>query len=143
MFGNGFLFAGYIIKFKEPYLLTQIVNLLFATLTGTYYPVTLLPYWVQFLSGVLPQTYVIDDMRRIVLANQTLESLYASVFFFFGLGVTLFAPTTSRTPQESGGFSFFLLGFVFIILFSTAVWGIGQTVRNEQTAGTLEQFFLA
>jgi len=64
-------------------------------------------------------------------------------FFFFALGVTLFAPTTSTTPQESGGFSFFLLGFVFIILFSTAVWGIGQTVRNEQTAGTLEQFFLA
>lgn len=64
-------------------------------------------------------------------------------FFFFALGVTLFAPTTSTAPQESGGFSFFLLGFVFIILFSTAVWGIGQTVRNEQTAGTLEQFFLA
>ena len=64
-------------------------------------------------------------------------------FFFFALGVTLFVPTTPTAPQESSGFSFFLLGFVFIILFSTAVWGIGQTVRNEQTAGTLEQFFLA
>ena len=65
-------------------------------------------------------------------------------FFFFALGVTLFAPTSSAaTVPRTGGFSFFLLGFVFIILFSTAVWGIGQTVRNEQTAGTLEQFFLA
>ena len=63
-------------------------------------------------------------------------------FFFFALGVTLFAPTTSANSQE-GGISFFLLGFVFIILFSTSVWGMGQTVRNEQTAGTLEQFFLA
>ena len=65
-------------------------------------------------------------------------------FFFFALGVTLFAPTSlsSSSPQE-GGMSFFFFGFVFIILFSTGVWGMGQTVRNEQMAGTLEQFFLA
>jgi ABC-2 type transport system permease protein len=63
-------------------------------------------------------------------------------FFFFALGITLFAPTTPTAPGASG-ISFFVLGFVFIILFGTSVWGIGQTVRNEQTAGTLEQFFLA
>ncbi len=63
-------------------------------------------------------------------------------FFFFALGVTLFAPATPSLPQE-GGLSYFYFGFVFIILFSTAVWGIGQSVRNEQTAGTLEQFLLA
>jgi len=65
-------------------------------------------------------------------------------FFFFALGVTLFAPTSlsSSSPQESG-LNFFFFGFVFIILFSTGVWGMGQTVRNEQMAGTLEQFFLA
>jgi ABC-2 type transport system permease protein len=65
-------------------------------------------------------------------------------FFFFALGVTLFAPTSlsSVTPHE-GGVSFFFFGFVFIILFGTGVWGMGQTVRNEQMAGTLEQFFLA
>ena len=63
-------------------------------------------------------------------------------FFFFALGITLFAPTTPTAPN-SNGISFFVLGFVFIILFGTSVWGVGQTVRNEQTAGTLEQFFLA
>jgi ABC-2 type transport system permease protein len=87
LFGIGFLFAGFVVRFKEPYIFTQIVNLLFATLTGTYYPVTLLPYWVQFLSGTLPQTYVIDDMRKIVLANQTLVSLYGSVFILLALAV--------------------------------------------------------
>jgi ABC-2 type transport system permease protein len=64
-------------------------------------------------------------------------------FFFFALGVTLFVPTTATSPTYMGGTSFFFLGFVFIILFSTSVWGIGQTIRNEQMAGTLEQFFLA
>jgi ABC-2 type transport system permease protein len=62
-------------------------------------------------------------------------------FFFFALGVTLFAPATSSS--RSGGMGFFFFGFIFIILFSTSVWGVGQSIRNEQTAGTLEQFFLA
>jgi ABC-2 type transport system permease protein len=88
LFGIGFLFAGFVIRFKEPYIFTQIVNLLFATLTGTYYPVTLLPYWAQILSGALPQTYVIDDMRKIVLANQTLVSLYGSVFILLALAIS-------------------------------------------------------
>ena len=62
-------------------------------------------------------------------------------FFFFAVGVTLFAPTTQTS--EYHGFSFFFFGFIFIVLFSTTIWGVGQTVRNEQMAGTLEQFFLA
>jgi ABC-2 type transport system permease protein len=87
LFGIGFLFAGFVLRFKEPYIFTQIVNLLFATLTGTYYPVALLPYWVQILSGALPQTYVIEDMRRIVLANQTLVNLYGSIFMLIVLSL--------------------------------------------------------
>jgi ABC-2 type transport system permease protein len=39
--------------------------------------------------------------------------------------------------------SYFYFGFLFIVLFSTSVWGVGQSVRNEQEAGTLEQFFLS
>jgi len=87
LFGIGFLFAGFVLRFKEPYIFTQIVNLLFATLTGTYYPVSLLPYWVQFLSSGLPQTYVVEDMRRIVLANQTLVNAYGSIFVLLVLAV--------------------------------------------------------
>jgi len=87
LFGIGFLFAGFVLRFKEPYIFTQILNLLFATLTGTYYPVSLLPYWVQFLSGALPQTYVIEDMRRIVLANQTLVDIYGSMFVLLALAL--------------------------------------------------------
>jgi ABC-2 type transport system permease protein len=66
-------------------------------------------------------------------------------FFFFALGVTLFAPvaSTSNVPGFGSGMASFFFGFVFIILFSTSVWGVGQSVRNEQTSGTLEQFFLA
>ena len=87
LFGIGFLFSGFVIKFKEPYIFTQMVNLIFGTLTGTYYPVTILPYWVQFLSNVLPQTYVISNMRQIVLANQTLVNLYGSIIVLLALAL--------------------------------------------------------
>lgn len=87
LFGIGFLFAGFVVRFKEPYVFTQLVNLIFATLTGTYYPVTFLPRWVQLLSSVFPQTYVIEDMRRIVLADQSLVGLYGSVFVLLSLAI--------------------------------------------------------
>ena len=87
LFGIGFLFAGFVVRFKEPYIFTQIISLVFATLTGTYYPVTFLPYWVQILSGLLPQTYVIEDMRLIVIANQTLVNLYGSLFVLLALAL--------------------------------------------------------
>lgn len=67
-------------------------------------------------------------------------------FFFFALGVTLFAPVASAASNESGlgtGMTYFFFGFVFVVLFSTSIWGVGQSIRNEQTSGTLEQFFLA
>jgi len=105
LFGIGFLFAGFVIRFKEPYVFTQIVNLLFATLTGTYYPVTFLPYWAQLLSGILPQTYVIDDMRRIILANQTLVNLYGSVFVLLALALaypTLGYAIFKRIEKKAG-----------------------------------------
>jgi ABC-2 type transport system permease protein len=76
-----------VVRFKEPYVFIQIVTLVFATLTGTYYPVTLLPYWVQLLSGVLPQTYVIAAMRQIVLANEALVNLYGSIFILLALAL--------------------------------------------------------
>jgi len=67
-------------------------------------------------------------------------------FFFFALGVTLFVPVASAAASVSGsnaGLPYFFFGFVFVILFSTSVWGVGQSVRTEQESGTLEQFFLA
>jgi ABC-2 type transport system permease protein len=95
LFGICFLFAGIIIKFKEPYVFVQIVNVLFAVLTGTYYPVALLPFWIQCLSGFLPQTYVIENMRQIILANRNLVSLYGNVFVLFALALAY--PTVGYT----------------------------------------------
>jgi len=100
----------------------------------------LLRFVIEFRAAFL------KDLRSYVRYPAWMVGEFISTplwFFFFALGVTLFAPTSlsSSSPLE-GGITFFFFGFVFIILFGTGVWGVGQTVRNEQMAGTLEQFFL-
>ncbi len=51
--------------------------------------------------------------------------------------------TVTATLGSSTTFGFFYWGFVFIIVFSTSIWGIGQYIRTEQLQGTMEQLFLA
>lgn len=87
----------------------------------------------------------LKDLRSYVRYPAWLLGEFISTplwFFFFALGVSLFAPPNPKEPYENA-FDFFYYGFIFIMLFSTSIWGIGQSVRNEQLAGTLEQFFLA
>lgn len=100
---------------------------------------------IQNLSREFKASFL-KDLRSYVRYPAWLLGEFISTplwFFFFALGVTLFAPTTAGVAPHENSFNFFYYGFIFIILFSTGVWGIGQSVRNEQMAGTLEQFFLA
>ena len=38
-----------------------------APLCGVYYPVSILPEWVQYISAVLPPSYIFDGMRAILI----------------------------------------------------------------------------
>ena len=68
-------------------------------------------------------------------------------FVLFAVGVAAnFVPKGSATSNIGGAtstFTFFYWGFVFLIIFSTSIWGIGQYIRTEQLQGTIEQLFLA
>ncbi len=66
-------------------------------------------------------------------------------FLLFAIGVASWAPKggVTATLGSSTIFNFFYWGFIFLIVFSTAIWGIGQYIRNEQLQGTIEQLFIA
>jgi ABC-2 type transport system permease protein len=66
-------------------------------------------------------------------------------FLLFAIGVASWAPKggVTATLASGGVFRFFYWGFIFLIIFSTSIWGIGQFIRNEQLQGTIEQLFLA
>ncbi len=66
-------------------------------------------------------------------------------FVLFAVGVASWAPRggVTATFRSSTVFSFFYWGFIFLIVFSTSIWGIGQSIRTEQLQGTIEQLFMA
>jgi ABC-2 type transport system permease protein len=67
-------------------------------------------------------------------------------FVLFAVGVAanfVRKGTVTSTLGEASTFSFFYWGFVFLIVFSTSIWGIGQYIRTEQLQGTIEQLFVA
>jgi ABC-2 type transport system permease protein len=37
-----------------------------APVSAVYYPVTVLPYWLQYVSWLLPSTYVFEGMRAVM-----------------------------------------------------------------------------
>jgi len=96
LFGMGFVFAALVVRFKEPYAFTQAANVLFGVLTGTFYNVTFLPVWVRTISGVIPQTIVIQDMRLSIgsinniiggfgsiLVLLTMAAVYPTLGYYF------------------------------------------------------------
>lgn len=87
LFGLGFVFAGIVIRFKEPYAFTQAMNVLFAVVTGTLYNVTVLPAWVRVVSSAVPQTIVIQDMRLAVESVNNVVGIYGSIFILLTMGL--------------------------------------------------------
>jgi len=66
-------------------------------------------------------------------------------FLLLAIGVASWAPKggASAALISTSVFNFFYWGFIFLIIFSTSIWGIGQSIRNAQLQGTLEQLILA
>jgi ABC-2 type transport system permease protein len=47
-------------------------------LCGVYYPVSILPYWVQRVSALLPPSYIFDGMRHVLINHQVRLDLLAT-----------------------------------------------------------------
>ena len=87
LFGLGFVFAGLVVRFKEPYAFTQAMNVLFGVVTGTLYNVSVLPAWVRIVSGAVPQTIVIQDMRLAIQSVNDVIGAFGSIFVLLTMGV--------------------------------------------------------
>jgi len=51
--------------------MTNIVQAAFLLVSGVYYPVSVLPDWLQFFSRLSPATYVLEGMRAALLPGKT------------------------------------------------------------------------
>jgi len=64
------------------------IMFLFLPLTCVYYPVTVLPHWLQYVAWSLPPTYVFEGMRALLIDHVFRSDLMLEAFAF---NVVLFA----------------------------------------------------
>src|SRR5688500_12251497 len=55
--------------------------------SGVYYPVSVLPTWMEWLSVISPATYVLDGIRDAILEGQGLETMWDEIWPLLVIGV--------------------------------------------------------
>jgi len=81
------------------------IMFLFLPLTCVYYPVTVLPVWLQYVAWALPPTYVFEGMRALIIDHVFRADLMLQSF---GLNLVLFAAASTafllllRSAREQG-----------------------------------------
>lgn len=77
--GLGILSAAFIMVFKRGSPIQWLVGSLSYLLSGTFYPVSVLPAWLQKFSYLLPLTYSLQGMRGALLQNLPLKPLLPEI----------------------------------------------------------------
>lgn len=75
----GIIAASFIMVLKRGDPVTWLFNSVGLFLGGVYYPVSLMPSWLQALSWLLPITYSLDGMRRALLTNASWAELWKNI----------------------------------------------------------------
>jgi len=74
----GLFVAGLVMRFglgAESFAWAFIFAL--APLSGVYYPISILPPWVQLLSALIPSSYVFEGMRAVLIDHSVRLDLLA------------------------------------------------------------------
>jgi ABC-2 type transport system permease protein len=69
--------------------MTNIVQAIFLLVSGVYYPVSVLPDWLQTVSKISPATYVLAGMRSALLPGTSDQSLWSYVAPLLLMGVVM------------------------------------------------------
>jgi ABC-2 type transport system permease protein len=72
LIGVGYLVASAVLVIREPSFMVDATNFIFAILSGVAFPITVLPFWLQPLSYLLPTTYAVDLLRYYALGTRPL-----------------------------------------------------------------------
>lgn len=79
MTSMGIIAASFIMVLKRGDPVTWVFNTTSLLLGGVYYPVEILPNWLQMLSRLLPITYALEAMRQALLNNASMQELWPDI----------------------------------------------------------------
>jgi ABC-2 type transport system permease protein len=67
--------------------MTFVLQSVLLLISGVYYPVTILPGWMQLLSRLSPATYAIDGVRRGLIEGASLGAVLGDVWPLIVMGI--------------------------------------------------------
>jgi len=79
--GLGILSASFIIILKRGNPISWIINSIEGLIGGVYFPITVLPHWLQFASQFLPITYAIKAVQLSVFRGYSVNQLLKEIVF--------------------------------------------------------------
>ena len=83
----GSLFAASVLRFGEVAPVVQLIRGVFVLACGITFPVAMLPLWAQLWAKLMPPTYIVDDIRRILLHGDTIADVAGDVVIVMSLAV--------------------------------------------------------
>ncbi|HKY52280.1 MAG TPA: ABC transporter permease [Candidatus Limnocylindria bacterium] len=103
LYAIGALFAAGVLRFGEIGPIVQLVRGVFVLTCGITFPVLMLPGWAQALAAVLPPTYIVQDIRAVLLRGFGLGDVAGDLAITVALSALLaaFAIVTFRFLERS------------------------------------------
>ncbi|MFX1512352.1 MAG: ABC transporter permease, partial [Promethearchaeota archaeon] len=85
----GIIAAAFIIIIKRGDPITWLFNAFSQVFGGVYYPITILPKWLQIFSYLLPITYSLRGMRFALLQGKPFEALAIDILALIVFSIVL------------------------------------------------------
>jgi ABC-2 type transport system permease protein len=72
---------------------TALMSSVSTLLAGVYYPIEVLPWWLQGMAKVFPLTHAVQSFRSALLEGASPAALYRSMFVLLLFGIVLGPPS--------------------------------------------------
>lgn len=87
LYAIGALFAASVLRFGEVGPVVQLIRGVFVLACGITFPVAMLPLWAQVGAKLMPPTYIVDDIRRVLLRGDTIADVAGDIALVLSLAV--------------------------------------------------------
>lgn len=85
LYAIGSLFAASVLRFGEVGPVVQLIRGMFVLACGITFPVAMLPVWAQLWAKLMPPTYIVDDIRRVLLRGETVADVAGDIAIVLSL----------------------------------------------------------
>jgi len=87
LYAIGALFAASVLRFGEVAPVVQLIRGMFVLACGITFPLAMLPIWAQVWAKLMPPTYIVDDIRRVLLQGDTIADVAGDIALVMSLAV--------------------------------------------------------